>query len=79
MALSFRSKMEVFHCYEFLLMKKFQEDSLLWNELKSETWVNLKTFLGAFHDRILKSKIDGSDGLGNNTDMSRLKVHTIHY
>jgi hypothetical protein len=70
--------MEVFHCYEFLLMKKFQEDSLLWNELKAETWVNLKTFLGAFQDRILKSKVDGSDCVENDADVSRYKVHT-HY
>ncbi|XP_069672862.1 leucine-rich repeat-containing protein 58-like [Periplaneta americana] len=65
--------MEVFHCYEFLLMKKFQEDSVLWDELKSETWVNLKTFLGAFQDRILKSKIDGGDGSENDIDVSRYK------
>ena len=66
--------MEVFHCYEFLLMKKFQEDSLLWDELKAETWVNLKTFLGAFQDRILKSKIEGSDSVESDIDVLRYKV-----
>nr|CAD7404670.1 unnamed protein product [Timema poppensis] len=30
--------METFHCYEFLLMKKFQEDTVLWEELKTESW-----------------------------------------
>ncbi|PSN56890.1 hypothetical protein C0J52_00684 [Blattella germanica] len=65
--------MEVFHCYEFLLMKKFQEDSLLWDELKAETFINLKTFLGAFQDRVLKSKVEGNDSIESDTDVSRYK------
>ena len=59
-------------------MKKFQEDSLIWDELKAETWVNLKTFLGAFQDRILKSKVEGNDSVESDTDVSRYKVININ-
>nr|CAD7443063.1 unnamed protein product [Timema bartmani] len=64
--------METFHCYEFLLMKKFQEDTVLWEELKTESWVNLRTFLGSFQDIILKCN-SNTENSECNDQVSRYK------
>lgn len=64
--------MEIFHCYEFLLMKKFQDDSLLWEELINETCSNPKNILESFQEKILNN--DSNFMTTNRNELIRYKV-----